>query len=320
MLLLIAVPEDVSFRNKDSPTASSTGESDDDSGVSDTQDGEDVDESDDEFGDQAYDSSDSSGKEGVGKTIGEASSSDDDDDGGGDARHMADKSQKGFLEGGKDDTFSRAVSRILGSSGSLDVQGPHKAPILAGSKSLARRKEEEEERLRAERAARKLRREMRQRGHIIPAKRGLDPGSDVREKALQRTATKGVVRLFNAVAKAQRQLKEAEEISGNRYKAAKLGKASFLAELRKNRSSVISYKNNTLDSEMTGNNATDEVNEGDKPGKGVEEREPGWDVLQDSFTGLHGGNKMKDWDRKRDEEADQGEISDHETSDSSEGW
>lgn len=54
----------------------------------------------------------------------------------------------------------------------------------------------------------------------------------MREKALQRLATKGVVRLFNAIAKAQKQLREAEEATGNRAKAVKLGKASFLAQLK----------------------------------------------------------------------------------------
>jgi hypothetical protein len=55
---------------------------------------------------------------------------------------------------------------------------------------------------------------------------------DAREKGLQRLATKGVVRLFNAIAKAQKQLREAEEATGSRSKAVKLGKASFLAQLK----------------------------------------------------------------------------------------
>lgn len=66
----------------------------------------------------------------------------------------------------------------------------------------------------------------------MPKRRGQDPTADVREKALQRLATKGVVRLFNAIAKAQKQLREAEEASGSRAKAVKLGKASFLAQLK----------------------------------------------------------------------------------------
>ena len=66
----------------------------------------------------------------------------------------------------------------------------------------------------------------------MPKRRGQDPTADAREKGLTRLATKGVVRLFNAIAKAQRQLREAEEASGSRAKAVKLGKASFLAQLK----------------------------------------------------------------------------------------
>ena len=44
--------------------------------------------------------------------------------------------------------------------------------------------------------------------------------------------TRGVVRLFNAVAKAQRARREAEEGGAKRGAAEKLSRASFLAELR----------------------------------------------------------------------------------------
>lgn len=66
----------------------------------------------------------------------------------------------------------------------------------------------------------------------VPKRKGQDPATDVREKGLQRLATKGVVRLFNAIAKAQKQLRDAEEATGSRAKAVKLGKASFLAQLK----------------------------------------------------------------------------------------
>ena len=229
---------------------------------------------------------------------------------------------KGFLKGGKEKTFLRAVSRILDSSAGSKLQGPTEAPILAGSKSLARRRAEEAESLQAEKAARKLRREMRQRGHVIPSKRGNDPKADAREKALQRTATKGVVRLFNAVTKAQRQLREAEAITGSRNKAAKLGKASFLAELRNKRPS--SLGSNTVEPIIGGpqDNSAGHV---DGRQQSPEDRlESEWKVLQDDFTGLQGGNKMKDWDRdiETDEEAKRIESDDASSdgSSSEDGW
>ena len=40
-------------------------------------------------------------------------------------------------------------------------------------------------------------------------KKGQDPAADAKEKALMKVATRGVVRLFNAVSKAQKQQKDA---------------------------------------------------------------------------------------------------------------
>ncbi|KAF6258102.1 hypothetical protein COO60DRAFT_1626549 [Scenedesmus sp. NREL 46B-D3] len=62
----------------------------------------------------------------------------------------------------------------------------------------------------AARQAKKQRQEMRQRGHLKVPKKGADPAHDAREKQLQKLATRGVVLLFNAVNKAQKQKREAE--------------------------------------------------------------------------------------------------------------
>lgn len=40
-------------------------------------------------------------------------------------------------------------------------------------------------------------------------KKGQDPAADAKEKVLMKVATRGVVRLFNAVSKAQKQQKDA---------------------------------------------------------------------------------------------------------------
>ena len=87
---------------------------------------------------------------------------------------------------------------------------------------MAKRKAEDAHQVIADRAAKRLRQEMKQRGHVVPSRRGEDPEADAREKALQRVATRGVVRLFNAVTKAQRQIRDAEGTTGSRGKAAKL--------------------------------------------------------------------------------------------------
>ena len=229
----------------------------------------------------------------------------------------------GFLEGGKSDTFARAFNRILDSSvAKPDLLG---APILAGSKSIAARKAEDEAEAKADRAAKKLRLEMRQRGHVVPKHRGVDPVADVREKSFQKTATRGVVRLFNAVAKAQKRLRDEEGASGSRAKAAKLGKASFLAELRNSRAettagggggeseAVVPSARPTSAAAAAMAAGREDDSDGDEDGGA------GWAVLQEGFTGLQGASKMKDWDKQMEDESDGGGGGDDDDDDDNDG-
>ena len=61
---------------------------------------------------------------------------------------------------------------------------------MQASKSLAKRQREETEATAAQKAAKKLRQEMKQRGHVGVLKKGEDPASDAHEKTLYRTATR----------------------------------------------------------------------------------------------------------------------------------
>jgi len=231
----------------------------------------------------------------------------EDEEGGADtltSDHQTEEEPVGFLEGGKSETFARAFARIIDSSAPQTEQ-VLAAPILAGSKSLAARKAEDEAEAKAHRAAKKLRLEMRQRGHVVPKRRGADPVADAREKTFQKTATRGVVRLFNAVAKAQRRLREKEGVSGSRAKAAKLGKASFLAELRNSRVAVEGGKSEAV--VPSARPTTEAAAAAAAGGDGSdEEGGAGWAVLQQGFTGLQGGNKMKDWDKQISEDESDG--------------
>jgi hypothetical protein len=159
----------------------------------------------------------------------------------------------------------------------------------------------------------------------VPRK-GEDPAHDVREKALQRLATRGVVLLFNAVNKAQKQKAEAEAAGGvskRKAAAAKLGKASFLAELKQAA---------TVGVPVEAAGAQQQQKQG--KGKGQQQqqqqqRDPGggagWEVLGEGFPGLTGGAKMKDWDRRgsgsEDEIAEQPRLAEAEvSSDEGDGW
>ena len=226
------------------------------------------------------------------------SSSDEEDE-----QFKQEQKQLGFLDGGKSDTFSRAFARIMDTSGvKAEVLA---APILAGSKSIAARKAEDEAEAKADRDAKRLRLEMKQRGHAIPKRRGEDPALDAKEKTLQKTATRGVVRLFNAVAKAQRRLREDEGVTGSRAKAAKLGKASFLAELRNSRAA--GEGNEAVVPSARAPSAAAMAAQAQPGGSDSdEEGGAGWAVLQEGFTGLQGGSKMKDWDKQVSEDESEG--------------
>jgi len=201
----------------------------------------------------------------------------------------------GFLEGGKTAPFARAFARALHSSEAQKSVG-RGGMILSGSKSVASKRERLEAEAKADREAKKLRIEMKQRGHVQPSRKGENPEADAREKAFQKTATRGVVQLFNAVAKAQRRLREAEDLTRSRTKAAKFGKASFLAEIRSARGTKATKPSTGSEEKRAASRGpSKETDDSDDDGK-----EPGWEVLRKGFTGLQGKSKMKDWDKQLD--------------------
>lgn len=262
---------------------------------------------------------------------------DDDDDGGGDDESEDDskdededeerntktnsKSNPGFLEGGKSVTLARAFARTLDSASKNAKQNllavQLDAPILAASKSLATRKAEEEALSKADRAAKRLKMEMRMRGHVVPSRRGEDPDADAKEKSLQKIATRGVVQLFNAVAKAQRKLREVDDLTHSRAQAAKLGRASFLLELKKAREESSSKHKKKKESQE--NHHKPKVNKDEEEDEVIEaepdvedEAAEGWQVLRQNFDGLKGKGRMKDWGRPElsDSEEEVNEMSD----------
>lgn len=143
----------------------------------------------------------------------------------------------------------------------------------------SRRKEqdfelEEEE---AERTRKKNERlELKKRGRIYPTKAGVEPMVDQMERKLRKIATRGVVTLFNAVAKAQ---KTAEDNKNKTNSAAALTKAAFLAEIKGGMPNDKELKK--------------ERNENKKGG---------WDVLKDGYQNL-GSGKLKDLEKEDEEDA-----------------
>lgn len=113
------------------------------------------------------------GEEGNAGAGGGGGSSDSDSEGGGGGRQQ--QRDAGFLEGGKSASFAKAFAMILEGSGKKAAEaarptaagGAAVAPILATSKSIAKRKAEDAEEQQADREAKKLRQEMKKRGHVV---------------------------------------------------------------------------------------------------------------------------------------------------------
>lgn len=158
------------------------------------------------------------------------------------------------------------------------------------SKSVAKRKVEEQEAAKASRAAKKLRLDMRRRGHVRAMRKGEDPAVDVKEKQLNRLATRGVVMLFNAVATAQKQKQEASGVrGGGGIKAAKLNKASFLSQLKGSAMAEGSDGSNLGSTAAPGSVLGLGKRSKATPANGpLVDAAPGWKVLQEGFTGLPG--------------------------------
>jgi hypothetical protein len=130
--------------------------------------------------------------------------------------------------------------------------------------------------------------------------RGVDPVADARERQLQKLATRGVVLLFNAVTKAQKQKQEAEGAKGKAAaKAAKAAKTGIFAELKAGAKAAASLS--APSAAAAGGSAREQQQQdGDAGGSG-------WAVLGEGFPGLTGGVKMKDWDKAADSDEDRGE-------------
>ena len=178
---------------------------------------------------------------------------------------------------------------------------------------------------------RKQKLEMRERGHVTAVQPGANAEQDALERALVRTATKGVVKLFNAIHQAQRQHRRAE---GDRQKTAEAkenlmdqleGAARNVSKIevgsRRRRAAdqdavpgMLTHSHSlslSLSSSLSlffcGGGVCVCVSQGGSKGsRGKEAGQAaggaGWDVLRDGFTGLSGRTKLKDWDKEEEDE------------------
>lgn len=163
-------------------------------------------------------------------------------------------------------------------------------PILSAHKKLVAEKLlEEETEHKAKGEAKKEKHLAGEKGHVKPSN-----FLDTKEKLLISTATKGVVKLFNAVNKAQNPQKGLNPSrSKDAKELAKRRKQTFLSELKKTTTGTRAFSS----SKVT------------KPTNKEEYDEPGWAPLRDNY--MLNNSKSKDWDKMADSAAavDQGRVS-----------
>ena len=170
--------------------------------------------------------------------------------------------------------FARAFGNLVGDAAKASSSGG--AEILPKTKKQRRVEAEARVEKRARSREKRKKLELRERGHVVPARGVVNPASDKLERRMLQTATRGVVRLFNAVSKAQKAVADAGKRKGGLLKPKELTKGSFLAELKKS-------------GERERAEAKKEEKKEEEGGGG------GWDVLSDGY--LMGRNKLKDWDK-----------------------
>uniref|UniRef100_A0A8C6EK61 RRP15-like protein n=1 Tax=Microcebus murinus TaxID=30608 RepID=A0A8C6EK61_MICMU len=164
-----------------------------------------------------------------------------------------------------------------------------KHAILVKNKAL----EKEKEKLKEERIEKRKQRDKRLEWEMMRRVKPDVVKDKETERNLQRIATRGVVQLFNAVQKHQKNVDEKVKEAGNSIrKRAKLisavSKKDFISVLR-------GKDGSTNETSSTGKNSKA------KQGAVKSEEGPGWTILRDDFMM---GASMKDWDKESDKESD----------------
>ncbi|XP_053288387.1 RRP15-like protein isoform X1 [Pleuronectes platessa] len=238
-----------------------------------SEDGGDEEEGSEDGGDEE-EGSDDGGDEEEGSDDGESNGEEADDaDDDGDKEELA---GEGEGEGNTNAGWAEAMAKILGKK-----TAPSKSIILVKNKELDKMKERE-------------RQEQQERKKQVDEKRSWEMMSREKpdivvdretERALQRIATRGVVQLFNAVKKHQKNVDDkVKEVGGSERKKAKIlgtvSKRDFIDVLRR-----------TEEGPRGTGTPTDTA--------AAAEEKPAWSILRDDFMM---GATMKDWDKDSDKE------------------
>lgn len=159
---------------------------------------------------------------------------------------------------------------------------------------VARRLEEDAGETKDSKGTRIEKKELREKAHLYP-----QSVTDTKEKDLVKLATRGVVKLFNAVSKAQKVQASAD--GRDARVVAKQSKAAFLAEVKGSGTSVAVGNKRRLPS-------SSEPPFKFETSESQNQSTSRWSVVKDDF--MIGKQKLKDWDK--DEEM--GDVAGEQTS------
>ncbi|KAL4598736.1 hypothetical protein ACB092_11G078800 [Castanea dentata] len=214
------------------------------------------------------------------------------DDGNSDEGEESNRIQPGitmFVDGSR--AFKMAFKSIIKKSVPEDALGP---VLSAHKKLIAEKLAEEEAERQVKGEAKKEKQLLAEKGHVKPANY-----LDLNEKFLIGVATKGVVKLFNAVNKAQHAQKGLDPL---RYKDAKA--------IRKRRKEAFFSALGKTSKPAVDTHAKGHTSKGEVDGEG-----PAWAPLRDNY--MLTNSKLKDWDKMPETTAadDFGRMSEDSSSD-----
>jgi hypothetical protein len=196
------------------------------------------------------------------------------------------------LEVEKPSTFSGALESLLGRASQLEEEGkagtqimkdlPKKTADEEDEAALAAKKAREESRVAA--IQRKL---FKNKDHKVPDFSGAEL-----ESKLRKVATRGVVKLFNAIKTHQKLV--AEPVGITRSVTDESSKKKFMESLKRKNASSAPVDS---DDELTPSSKSAALRS--KSSKASSSSAPSWEVLRDDYLL---GAKMKDWNKESDEE------------------
>ncbi|KAL9251292.1 hypothetical protein AKJ16_DCAP03469 [Drosera capensis] len=197
---------------------------------------------------------------------------------------------------GDDDDGSEAFRVAFSKIMKIHVDDECLGPILSANKKLVATKlaeEEEEKKVKGE--AKKAKHMIAEKGHVKPAN-----FLDSQEKFLISVATKGVVKLFNAINKAQHAVKKTDSSTYKNEKASRKRRYQvFFSELKKSQSG-------------------DAGGKAFVPSSQEDKEQPSWAPLRDNY--LLTDSKLKNWVKMAEDadNEDAGRIGGYSTGDEDE--